>query len=673
MSYLRRSHTNSRLFFFGAVLLVIFLIILGCNIVLHFQKDRLTAEAAKYFTQKVTVENLLYLPPNFVFLKNISLSENSGSTSKKIMSLPLVMVKFSMAGLLKSAKITVTDICVYGVHTEYADFRDFVKNNFKQIWQFFLELPRQDIKFLVKDAWVDLAKENGGPGYIDSRFYLKIKDDNFYGYGSSCRNLTNNFRGIPLDYVFNGSLDKDGVSVDNLEIMRENIYAKLWGSVHNLVLRFNGFTFLNTNFKERDYSQPVLSAQEGFADFLRGFPAPPKTLEMPKVDLFILDLESQIDFHLPEIDIQRLKFSLNNNPMSLSGKINFSWDKPILLDFLYSTSFSQLKNWTGESPSLKKINIKLKGSLWDKVFKGDSDLSFDFLKKRSGNLPLEEFTAKLKELILSFQQYPTITASARNAEIFCRTDSSDYKTMLQYLGLIVNLENPILKSAEFESRFYDGKLRGRVLFDMSRIPPKITSLLRIKNATANKLEDIMVHFSKVHGKISGQMRFCNFPDLDLKGGLIVNNGYIEDFEFLKWLSGFFNLPKLKKIEFPRATINFSADTQGVGLSNIKLVSKDVALGGDFHLGANNMVVSKLALTCSRNLLERSVKFKPLMRLVGKDVGSLTFEFRLSGNLHNMNFLWLESDFKRRLRESIPGFMERSVERKIEESLESLSP
>ncbi len=672
MSYLRRSPTNSKLFFFGTALLVIFLILIGCNLVLHFQKGRLTAAAAKYFTQKVTVDNLLYLPPNYVFLKNISLIENSGSTGKKILTLPLVMVKFSMAGLLKSAKIAVTDIYVYGLQAEYADFQDFVKNNFKQIWQFFLELPRQDIKFLVKDARVNLAKENGGPGYIDSRFYLKIKNDAFFGYGSSSRNLQNNFRGIPLDYVFKGFLDKDGVSLDNLEIMRENIYVKLWGSVHNLVLRFNGFTFVNTNFKERDYFEPFLSAKERTDDFLRGFPAPPKTLEMPKVDLFILDLESQIDFHLPEIDIQRLKFSLNNNPMNLCGKINFSWDKPILLDLLYSTSFSQLKNWTGESPSFKKISITLKGSLWDKVFKGRTDISFDFLKKKSGNLPLEEFTAGFKDLILSFQRYPTITASAKNAEIFCRTDSSNYKAMLQYLGLVINFKDPIAKFAEFESRFYDGKLRGRVLIDMSQIPPKITSYLRIKNATANKLEDIMVHFSKVHGKLSGQMRFRNFPDLNLKGGLIVNNGYIEDFEFLKWLSGFFNLPSLKKIEFPRATINFSADAQGAGLSNIELVSSDVALGGAFHLGTNNMVASKLAFTCSRHLLERPIKFKPLMRLVGKDVGAFTFEFRLSGNLHNMNFLWLESDFKRRLREAIPGFMERSVERKIEESLQSLA-
>lgn len=85
-----------------------------------------------------------------------------------------------------------------------------------------------------------------------------------------------------------------------------------------------------------------------------------------------------------------------------------------------------------------------------------------------------------------------------------------------------------------------------------------------------------------------------------------------------------------------------------------------------------MVNSKLSLTASRQLLQRPAKFRPLLRLVGKNVDALTFEFRLSGNLNKMNFLWLESDFKRKLRAAIPGFMENAVERKIEESLQPLS-
>jgi hypothetical protein len=672
VSSLRRSRTKSRLFFIGITLLAILGILIGGNFVFHLQKNKIPLAAAKYFTQKISVDNLLFLPPNYFFFKNVTLAENDHPDAGKILALPLIMVKFSLSRFLTTGKVIITDICVYDPQGEYAVLRDFVKNNFKAIWKFFLDLPRQDIRIMVKGARVDLARENGGPGFVFSNFFLKIKNNVFFGYGSSSRNLQDKFPGIPLEYVFKGNLDKDGASFDNIEVMRENIYAKLWGSVHGAVLRLNGFTFLNTTFKEYAYYEPFLNLKERLENFLRGFPEPPKTVEMPKVDLFILDMETQIAFNLPEIEIRRLKFALNNNPMSLSGKIVLSQDKPILLDLKYSTSFSQLKNWTAESNSLKQIDVVLKGEFKDKIFTGSSNISFDFLKRKTGNLPLEEFTAGLKDLILSFQNYPQVTASVRNADIFCRTDSSDYNVGLQYLGMAIDLKNPKGKFCEFNSRFYDGKLKGRVWFDMSQVPPRITSYLRIKNATANKMENILEHFSKVHGKLSGQMRFRNFPALNLKGGMIINQGYIENFEFLKWLSGFFSLDSLKKIEFARATSNFSVDPEGAGIKDLHLASSGLSMGGAFHLGTNNMVSSKLALTCNRGLLENSSKFKPLMRLVGKDVAALTFEFRLSGNLHQMNFLWLESDFKHRLQNAIPGFMERSVEKKIEESLQPLA-
>ena len=670
---MRRSHTKSRLYFFGIFLLVIFSILIACNLVLHSQKDRISQAAAKYFTQKVSLDNLLYLPPDYVFLKNVTLSENSTPGSENILSIPLVMIRFSLVKSLAQGKLLITDICVYDSNARYSKFRDFVKYNFKQIWQFFLDLPRQDIRFMVKDAKFHLARENGGPGYVNSRFFLKIKDNSFFGYGSFNRDLLGHFPGIPLDFIFKGNLEKDGATVDNLEIIRENVYAKLWGSVHDYLLKFNGFSFLNTTFKEHAYYEPFLTLRERFENFLRGFPAEPKSLEMPKVDMFLLDLDGRIDFHLPKIDIQRLRFSLNNSPMSLTGKVNFTLDQPLELDLLYSTSFSQLKNWTAESPTLKKIDIALKGSLKDSVFKGNSNIKFDFLKKNSeSNLPLEDFTASLQGLDFSFKQFPSLTASVKGLDIFCRTDTRDYEVGLQYLGLAMDLKNPLVKFAEFESRFYDGGLKGRVWLDMSSAPPHITSFLRIENASANKLQGIVEHFSKVHGQISGQMRFRNFPELNLKGGLVVNQGYIENFEFLKWLAGFFDLPSVRKIEFPQAVLNFSADPEGVGLSNIRLDSSDIDIGGGFHLGTNDMVNSKLSLTCSRHLLQSSVKFRPLLRLVSKQTDELTFEFRLSGNLHKMNFLWLESDFKRKLRDAIPGFMERSVERKIEESLQPLA-
>ncbi len=667
-----RSRTKSRLFVAGIILLAVFIVLIGCNLVLNFQKNRISQAASRYFTQKVLVDSLLYLPPGFVFLKNISMSEFLSGTGKNIFVMPLVMAKFSLFRFVKSGKIVFTDICVYDFQGEYPVLRDFVKDNFKAIWNFFLDLPHQDIRVMAKDSKVSFSRANGESGWINSRFFLKMKNNIFSGYGSTSRNLENKLPGLPTDFIFKGSLNNDSAVFDNIEIMRENIYAKFWGRLSGALLKLNGFTFVNTEFKEYAYSEPFLTAKENLENFLRGFPGPPRSPEMPKTDLFLLDLEAQIAFNFPEIDIQSLKFALNNNPMSLSGKITLGWNKPVLLDLNYSATLSQLKNWANDNPSLKRINVALKGNFENRVFKGRSHVSFDFLNRKKENLPLEEFIAGFDDLSVSFQKYPRVTASVKNADIFCRTDSSKYRVDLQYLGMDWDLRSAKVKSCKFSSQFYDGKLKGRVWLNLAQAMPRITAYLRIKDAASNKMDNILEHFSKVHGRLSGQMRFTNFPALKLKGALTVNNGYIENFEFLKWLSGFFNLDSLEKIGFARAKSNFSVDSEGAGIKDLSLASKSLSMGGAFHLGADNMVTSKLALTCNRDLLSRSAKFKPLMGLVGKDVEALTFEFRLSGNLHHMNFLWLESDFKNRLRKAIPGFMERSLEKKIEESLQPLA-
>ena len=94
--------------------------------------------------------------------------------------------------------------------------------------------------------------------------------------------------------------------------------------------------------------------------------------------------------------------------------------------------------------------------------------------------------------------------------------------------------------------------------------------------------------------------------------------------------------------------------------------------GYYRLQENDLVSSKVSLELERNLLKSSAKFRPLLKLLGKDASNLKFDFQLSGTTNSLNFRWLESDFKQRLRDSIPDFIERQIEKKVEEILEPIS-
>ena len=673
---MRRSPTDpkpsSRLFTVGIIVLVLISALAACNITIQFFKDRLTHAAAEYFAQRVTVDSILYLPPNFIFFKNLSMIETVRGPERQIIVIPLSMVKFSTLALLIQGKLLVTDLCLWDTRTDYAEFREFIKHNFRQIMTFLLDLPQQDIRLSVKGTRMHLAPENGGPAELASYLFLKIQKDSVFGYGAVSRDMEGKVQGIPLEFIFRGEVLKGGFAMESLEIMRENFYAKLWGATDGPKVKIHGFSFINTGFTEHAYYDPYLTVRERAENFLRGFPAPPKSSVMPKVDLFLLDIESTLDLRLPKVTIDELKFTLNNNPMSLTGSFDFSWQDPIKVNLAFKTTFSHFKHWSTENLDLKEIKAGLQGEFKDLVYSGNADIYFDFIKKQNAASPVEEFSAKLEGMIINASRFPRLTATIRALDIFTRTGTHEYKLLADYFGSALDFSEPRAPAAQFSARFYDGMLKGKARFDTRTVPAALTADLRIRNATAVKLDHLVEHFAKVHGKLSGQLRFSNQPDIGLKGSLTVAKGFIEKFEFLKWLSEFFSMESLQRIDFPRAKANFKATAQGAGLKDIQLNSGNLFLGGSFHLGTNDMVTSRLSLTFTKELMERSAKLRPLLRLVGKDISTLTFDFRLSGNLHNMNFLWLESDFKKKLRGSIPGFLERALEKQIEQSLAPLT-
>jgi hypothetical protein len=154
--------------------------------------------------------------------------------------------------------------------------------------------------------------------------------------------------------------------------------------------------------------------------------------------------------------------------------------------------------------------------------------------------------------------------------------------------------------------------------------------------------------------------------------MAIRKGYIMNFEFFKWLADFFNLPSLKRVDFGRATTNFTVNEKGASLLKMRLESQDVNVKGYFGLGQDSMVSSKLFLSLSRRKLKESPKFTPVLRLVSPELNSLSFDFQLSGNLNTMNFQWLESTFKNELQDAIPGFIQRKIERTVEEAISTIS-
>lgn len=654
-SFSRESHTK---FNFVTLLFVIFiLIIIGLNVGLNLSKTKIP---------QISFSSIIYLPPNILVINKVFLSEPD--SGKQIIFAPVILAKFSFSELLLRRRLLISDIYVYKPQFDYNEFASILKKDFSKIIALFSHLPKQNIKISIKDATSDLVKNTNPADYIALSSCLTLKDDNAYCSGF----LSSGTQKLPLKWNFRGYLKNNKFWLENLELTRENFYCKLWADFNESDFHFKGFTFIDTSFKERSPPEIHKDVSKTIKFFLSGAIDNIEIAELPRAGLYILDINCQGKFSYPEILIERLDCSLNNNPISLSGRLTLLG--PIFVDVqLY---FNPLRLKGELLQDCKEAVLRIKGELEHNAFKGNASLGLDFINKKDDILSFASAELDCQGVNFYYDSYPLINMSIDKSNIVYRTENSSYEVFLENMDSKLDLGDAKKGSqlVKFSSDLYDGVLEGDLAVSTSQSLIGINSNLRLKNISAEKLKQILEHFSKVHGNLSAEVQFSNYPSLVLGGSLILKDGYISDFAFFKWLSDLFDLPLLRKIDYNNASTDFSVNADSASLNKIKLDSPDLHLSGYFNLHSNNLVNSALSLDFSKQLLGKSSKFKPLLKLLSRnnDLSSLRFDFQLSGRLQGMNFKWQESDFKEELQELIPDYVERRIERNIDKIINSIS-
>ncbi|MFH1414123.1 MAG: hypothetical protein ABIG56_04690 [Candidatus Omnitrophota bacterium] len=649
-------------FLFLIFILAVFLATVACNIFLFVSKPSITKSLNKYFSQSISIENAIFVPPNYIFLKNISISETVSSEDTQLSFIPTIFIKFSLAKLVLKKTLTLCAVSLYNPRMEYVDFCSFIKENYKQIIDFIRSLPQEDFKFHINQARLDLAGKDTKAASILADFYLNIKDRFMLASGSMKK-------GASLHYKFSGSLLEDSFFLHNLELTKDNLYSQLSGEIQKDSLKINGLAFIDTLSRKRSEEKNEANIIEKIKSFLRNTPKYPDATFLSHADAKIFDIDCLINFSFPQIQIEKLNFTLNKVPFGLKGDFIFS--QPLSLDLTLSSYPGKIDELSGED--IKKLDLSIKGSLEEQVFNGDSSFSLNFVKKKNIRTPLEKVKLSLKNLALDFTRYPQPTMNAGEIDLLCLTESNSYKLFLQNLRVNMDLRDEFLKSFELNSSFYGGNLNGEGKINIKRFPPRITSSLTIENASAHKLDELLKYFAKVDGKMSSSMTFSNYPRLGLNGFVNIRGGYLNKLDFFEWLSGFFDLPSLSVVDFRNSSFNFSIDSKGVSMHDLELDAEDVNLNGYFSIAENGLVASKLSLALTKDLMEESSKLTPLLNILRReDFESLTFDFQLSGNFESMNFQWLRSELKSKLQHLIPDFVERKLQRNIESAIESIS-
>lgn len=677
VSCLKKYPTKIILFSCVFFCLAAVIIAISAHVFLAVSKNKIIRAADTYFGKNISIEDIVYLPPNTIVLKNLRLPGILPVEETRALAIQDIKIKFSLWKFFLGQQVYVSEVYINGPVVDYSRFVSFLQSNFAEILEFIKALPNQDVVFCIKSARFNLAPKGKSREYFSTEFNLAVKKDFIFGTGLIRKNIemadsntgaetTLVAKGKPLEYNFKLALTKEGLSIENLEVTLADFYLKLWGESAGTKLQLSGFAYKDITGQGRLSQEPRVSIYERMKNLFYEPKVSPMVIGFSRKNLNVLDIRCLANVSFPRIQIQRLSLSLNNLYCSMKGDIEFLED--ILLNL--KISFSPVEPLAAKGGDLKKINFDLAGLLRNGSFKGGVKLKL--LKDAKKSYPLEQLEADLKDIVFYFYKYPRLKLLIKEAGVFCQTGSNTYTVNVLGLGAVLEHKGDTLHFIRLHSLFYDGILDGSGEIVFSPPPAKSVFNIRIKDASANKLDGLLVHFSKVHGMLSSQLGFKSYPVMELNGKMFMNKGYLENFEFLKWLASFFDLPSLKRIDFESLVSGFSVNEFGAGLSGINLNSKNVNVYGDFSLHTDNLVSSKLSLVLGKELLQESVKLAPLLRLLGDEFESLVFNFQLSGVLEAMNFQWLESDFKKKLQESVPGFIERRIEKDVENAIEALS-
>ena len=637
-------------------------IMVAGNISLAVNRDALDQGFAETFEHDMSVGPVFYIFPNRIILKDITIKKDDSLPSRSSLVFPEVAVRFFFWDFLFDRGLRVSDVTLFPSTINYYAASQFLEDNYQKILEIIRNSSGEDIKVRVKETLLDFDRK-GNPDYVAMELSLAVKGDSIEGAGYfrtdqySDPNSGNDkdqhvVKGWPLWYKWKGQLKSDGIAFDHFILKSENMYSKLWGSVRSGLMKVNGFLFMDTTIQNSSKNEFSLSRH--FKNFSTDD-------EMPNIDIYVLDIDGQMNFSFPEIKIDRFNFALNNIPVTMKGDISILDTPTLNADLIFRHSLSHVD----QNQFFEKADVHLTSTWKDQVLRSNGTMDIQFMKHGDLSFAPEDAQLIFSDLQFRFDRSKRPVINLALSDLTYWTDTNEHRILIRDLKAVTDTQREGLKIVEFSAPFYDGSLTGKMRFDSTQTPTRVTSHIELNNVDTDTLEELMIHFAKFNGTMSSSMEFTNVPYLNLSGEVTIADGQMTDFNFFNWVADSFRLPVLKAIDFKRASARFMINKNDIQLRDIRLTSEDVGIEGYFDIDHQNLVESEITLSLSKDLLGVSPKFKPVLKIFNEDDSHLNFDFRLSGNVDAMNFQWMPSPVKTKIQTRIPDFIERKIERNID--------
>lgn len=380
--------------------------------------------------------------------------------------------------------------------------------------------------------------------------------------------------------------------------------------------------------------------------------------------LYILDINSRVVIRNSDIVLEKLSFFINGDKVSATGHCLL--DKP----YQFQTDISynkQDRHVTVQNP-LRNLTVNLYGQLGPQVVEVNGCLSVDLFSNLKLNMPLQKGSLAFRNLQARVINDSLLRLKAQESQALFWAYDRQYKVSSENLLASIKRDGKAKFMTALSMQLYGGNYRGQVMVDTAPSPWQVKARGKFNQIDVSQLSELLSYFKKCSGYLSGSFEVQGPKNSSLTGTLVMREGNIEDFNVLTWaVSKIFQMPSLDHLSGANLFLHFKLDPQTINVEDLKLRTHDLSLNGFFRLGSNDLIYSKVSILFSQQLFNESPIGQKVVRLVPR-AWDMPFEFRLSGDVHRMNFQWDDSILKRKVEQLLPNFIKRNIERRVNEKM-----
>lgn len=655
---------------------LVFLLQAGLNIYVRNSRARIEATLARIFSSEFKVKDISYTLPSTLSLNDISLEDKSFGKANLNFSADKVKLSIPIGNLLSLKTPPVLRCVFYSPKITIKPSVSKETYQLKPINLIFAKtitpeviLKQGNLIFLnaagiavLELNFSGLAKIIKGTNLItDGSFSLSNK-------GALANIFSKEQKSGPSKLRYNLNLDfnQGGVLLKNLELWAGSMHSKFWGDLSQEDFKFNGFTVFDNLINEP--SKEKVEANYSFKKWLESLTLifPKKKSSTVKIirkkivtsitpakasygSFNIFDFNGVVKFLPQAIKVEKLTFTLKRIPMFFSGELLLKSPLEAKLNLASFVNQKALKR--NKNP--QAFDFKISGLFDAGFYSGKAALSYP------GSL--------VEGVFNSFQisQTSPKKLSFKQAAIFYKTPQLSTDIEFFDFSSLLELKPGKIEIYNLSSKLYGGSIFANGEIKINSFPWQSDFFSEINNLDTERISFLNDFDAKIKGKLDGSFHYKNHPAFALTGKLKIKAGQISGFPFFNWLADYFSLPSLKNLDFDELSCGVTADNKNIDLRKISFKSRDLKTSGDLNLMEKEFVSGLLRLGFSSRLLKGSSKFRRLLNFLGEKAESLEFAFRLSGSRTALNFKWLNSDFKRRLKNLLPDSMEEDLEQQVE--------